>query len=153
CSMGVIDAPAWVSGARLGLPQPAESAARTAIGAASASLVIESSCGGGAGDVASGVPLPFIDTLCTAGLALVNPKEEEKMTKSKGFIGLLSALVCTGALAQAPAPRTLKMQSSWPASNTLQEHFKLFAERMEKLTQGSLKIDAMPAGQIVPPFE
>jgi TRAP-type mannitol/chloroaromatic compound transport system substrate-binding protein len=55
--------------------------------------------------------------------------------------------------ASGQAPKVLKMQSSWPASNTLQEHFKLFAERTEKLTQGSLKIDAMPAGQIVPPFE
>ena len=31
------------------------------------------------------------------------------------------------AQAQAPAPRTLKMQSTWPASITLQEHFKIFA--------------------------
>src|SRR4051812_14949153 len=56
-------------------------------------------------------------------------------------------------LAQAPAAKMLKMQSTWPASNTLQEHFKMFAERTEKLTQGSIKIEAMPAGQIVPPFE
>ncbi len=55
--------------------------------------------------------------------------------------------------AQTPAPRTLKMQSTWPASITLQEHFKIFAERLEKLTSGSLKIEAMAAGQIVPPFE
>jgi TRAP-type mannitol/chloroaromatic compound transport system substrate-binding protein len=55
--------------------------------------------------------------------------------------------------AQTPAPRTLKMQSTWPASITLQEHFKMFAERLEKLTSGSLKIEAMAAGQIVPAFE
>src|SRR5438105_7467476 len=57
-----------------------------------------------------------------------------------------------GAQAQAPA-KSIKMQSTWPASNTLQEHFKLFAERVDKLTQGSLKIEALPAGQIVPAFE
>jgi TRAP-type mannitol/chloroaromatic compound transport system substrate-binding protein len=45
------------------------------------------------------------------------------------------------------------MQSTWPASNTLQEHFKIFAERLDKLTQGGIKIEAMSAGQIVPPFE
>jgi TRAP-type mannitol/chloroaromatic compound transport system substrate-binding protein len=74
---------------------------------------------------------------------------------TKRFIGVavLAATACTSALAQAPASRTIKMQSSWPASNTLQEHFKIFAERVDKLTQGSLKIDAMPAGQIVPAFE
>ena len=66
-----------------------------------------------------------------------------------------AAALSFGAFAQAPAPasKTIKMQSSWPASNTLQEHFKIFAERTEKLTQGSVKIDAMPAGQIVPAFE
>ena len=72
---------------------------------------------------------------------------------SKCFIGVAVLAVCTGAFAQAPASRTIKMQSSWPASNTLQEHFKIFAERVDKLSQGSLKIDAMPAGQIVPAFE
>jgi TRAP-type mannitol/chloroaromatic compound transport system substrate-binding protein len=55
--------------------------------------------------------------------------------------------------ASGQAPKVLKMQSSWPASNTLQEHFKTFSERVDKLTQGSVKIEAMPAGQIVPAFE
>jgi TRAP-type mannitol/chloroaromatic compound transport system substrate-binding protein len=57
------------------------------------------------------------------------------------------------AAAQAPAPKNVKMQSTWPASNTLQEHFKMFADRTEKLTQGGIKIEAMAAGQIVPAFE
>jgi TRAP-type mannitol/chloroaromatic compound transport system substrate-binding protein len=57
------------------------------------------------------------------------------------------------ANAQAPASRALKMQSSWPASITLQDHFRLFAERVDKLTAGSVKIEAMAAGQIVPAFE
>jgi len=63
----------------------------------------------------------------------------------------VSIAFCVTASAQAP--KTIKMQSTWPASNTLQEHFKIFAERTEKLTQGGIHIDAMPAGQIVPAFE
>ncbi|MGH8669664.1 MAG: TRAP transporter substrate-binding protein, partial [Burkholderiales bacterium] len=55
--------------------------------------------------------------------------------------------------AGAQASRSLKMQSTWPASITLQDHFRLFAERLEKLTGGTLKIDAMAAGQVVPAFE
>ncbi|MFM9940888.1 MAG: TRAP transporter substrate-binding protein [Hyphomicrobiaceae bacterium] len=55
--------------------------------------------------------------------------------------------------AQQPAPRQLKMQSTWPANLTLQDNFKYFAERVEKMTGGSLKIDAAPAGQVVPAFE
>ena len=57
------------------------------------------------------------------------------------------------AFAQQPAPRTLKMQSTWPASSTLQENFKFFAERVDKLTGGQLKIETMAGGQVVPPFE
>src|SRR5262245_10190239 len=57
----------------------------------------------------------------------------------------------------APAPaapaaggaKTLKMQSSWPASLTLQDNFKFFAERVDKLTSGQVKIDALAAGQVV----
>jgi len=74
----------------------------------------------------------------------------QKRTIAAGFV---TAAFTMAASAQAPATKTLKMQSSWPASNTLQEHFKMFGERVDKLTQGAIKIDAMPGGQIVPPFE
>src|SRR4051812_36453050 len=75
------------------------------------------------------------------------------MLKRSLALAVSAALFALGAQAQAPATKTLKMQSTWPASNTLQEHFRMFGERVDKLTQGSLKIDAMPAGQIVPAFE
>jgi TRAP-type mannitol/chloroaromatic compound transport system substrate-binding protein len=65
----------------------------------------------------------------------------------------LAAGFSLDASPQAPAPRLLKMQSSWPASITLQDHFRIFAERMEKLTAGTVKIETMAAGQIVPAFE
>ena len=55
--------------------------------------------------------------------------------------------------AQAPAARTLKMQSTWPASLTLQDNFRFFGERVDKLTSGQLKIETMAAGQVVPAFE
>ena len=45
------------------------------------------------------------------------------------------------------------MQSSWPASLTLQDNFRFFAERVDKLTGGQVKIDALAAGQVVPAFE
>jgi TRAP-type mannitol/chloroaromatic compound transport system substrate-binding protein len=75
------------------------------------------------------------------------------MQKRTIAAGLVAAAFTMAASAQAPATKTIKMQSSWPASNTLQEHFKMFGERVDKLTQGTIKIDAMAAGQIVPPFE
>jgi TRAP-type mannitol/chloroaromatic compound transport system substrate-binding protein len=66
--------------------------------------------------------------------------------------GLGLAFALSGEV-QAQQTRTLKMQSSWPASLTLQENFTYFAERVGKLSGGTLKIDAMPAGQVVPAFE
>src|SRR5712672_2843916 len=47
----------------------------------------------------------------------------------------------------------LKMQATWPASLTLYENFTYFVERVGKMSGGQLKIDAMPAGQVVPAFE
>jgi TRAP-type mannitol/chloroaromatic compound transport system substrate-binding protein len=58
--------------------------------------------------------------------------------------------------AQQPAAsgaKQLKMQSTWPASLTLQDNFRMFADRVDKLTRGEVKIEAMAAGQIVPAFE
>jgi len=70
-----------------------------------------------------------------------------------GAIAAAAIAVTNPAAAQQPAPRQLKMQSTWPASLTLQDNFRFFAERVEKMTAGGLKIDTAPAGQVVPAFE
>src|SRR5687768_1773723 len=59
------------------------------------------------------------------------------------------------ALAQQAAqqPRVLKMQSAVPQASTTQDAFRFFADRVDKLTGGQLKIEALPGGAIVPPFE
>jgi TRAP-type mannitol/chloroaromatic compound transport system substrate-binding protein len=77
---------------------------------------------------------------------------------SKPLVASLAAAALVAGLAgpaaaQAPAPRTLKMQSTWPASLTLQDNFKFFGERVDKLTGGTLKVETLAAGQVVPPFE
>jgi TRAP-type mannitol/chloroaromatic compound transport system substrate-binding protein len=65
------------------------------------------------------------------------------------------ALACAAAFALPVQAQTtsLKMQATWPASLTLYENFTYFADRVGKMSGGSLKIDAMPAGQVVPAFE
>jgi TRAP-type mannitol/chloroaromatic compound transport system substrate-binding protein len=63
---------------------------------------------------------------------------------------IAAALLASAALAQ---PRTLKMQSSWPASSNAHDHFKIFAERLEKISGGEIKVETYTAGQIVPAFE
>ncbi len=74
--------------------------------------------------------------------------------KTFALTALAAALgFAASAGAQAPAVKNLKMQSTWPASLTLQDNFRFFGERVDKLTGGSLKIETLAAGQIVPPFE
>jgi TRAP-type mannitol/chloroaromatic compound transport system substrate-binding protein len=72
------------------------------------------------------------------------------------FVRSAVVLACAAAFsagANAQQPVILKMQASWPASLTLYENFTFFAERVAKISGGTLKIDAMPAGQVVPAFE
>jgi TRAP-type mannitol/chloroaromatic compound transport system substrate-binding protein len=77
-----------------------------------------------------------------------------KMIAAALGVALASA---TAVLAQQPAQqggaKNLKFQSTWPASLTLQDNFRMFAERVDKLTRGEVKIEAMAAGQVVPAFE
>ncbi|MGH7313845.1 MAG: TRAP transporter substrate-binding protein [Candidatus Rokuibacteriota bacterium] len=71
-------------------------------------------------------------------------------------LAAIAGLVADGpapAPATAQAPTVLKIQASWPASLTIYEHLKFFAERVDKLSNGQLKIEPMPAGTVVPAFE
>src|SRR5258708_11900581 len=65
---------------------------------------------------------------------------------------LVAAAVLAAACGTAQSQQTvnLKMQATWPASLTLYENFTYFVERVGKISAGTLKIDAMPAGEGVP---
>lgn len=54
---------------------------------------------------------------------------------------------------QAPKPMVLKGQSSHPAASNFHLVFKMWGETVEKLSGGRIKIEALPAGAIVPAFE
>src|ERR1043166_1351437 len=66
---------------------------------------------------------------------------------------VLAAPAALSTTAQAQQTVTLKMQATWPSSLTLYDNFTFFADRVSKISGGTLKIDAMPAGQVVPAFE
>jgi TRAP-type mannitol/chloroaromatic compound transport system substrate-binding protein len=73
------------------------------------------------------------------------------------FLMLAVAMVAGGLAAREavsqPKPVTLKIQASWPAASLFWDNLKLFAERVEKMSGGRLKVEAFPAGAIVPAFE
>jgi TRAP-type mannitol/chloroaromatic compound transport system substrate-binding protein len=73
-------------------------------------------------------------------------------------VGVAAALAActvfgTGPSAQAQETVTLRMQATWPASLSMYENFTDWAERVNKLSAGTLKVVTMPAGQVVPAFE
>ena len=82
-----------------------------------------------------------------------------------GFLSGLAALAVTAmislpvhaptqpAAAQPQAQKTLKIQTSWPAAAAPFDQMQAFAKRLEVVTGGRIKMEALPGGQIVPPFE
>lgn len=71
-----------------------------------------------------------------------------------------AATVAGGAAATLAMPQvsraqttTLKMQSSWPTSDIFQEMAQQYAERVDKMSGGRLKIDLLPAGAVVAAFQ
>jgi TRAP-type mannitol/chloroaromatic compound transport system substrate-binding protein len=70
-------------------------------------------------------------------------------------VGTAACVLFGAALsfAQTPQTITLKMQATWPASLSMYENFTYWADRVNKLSGGSLKVETMSAGQVVPPFE
>src|SRR5690606_14562327 len=80
------------------------------------------------------------------------------MCKRFSVVFALAALAlwlnATGpALSQQSDPIVLKGQSSHPATANLHLIFKLWGETAEKMSGGRLKIEVLPGGAIVPPFE
>ena len=68
-------------------------------------------------------------------------------------VAAVFATVAFAGPALAQQPRVLKMQSAVPQGSTTQDAFRFFADRVDKLTAGQLKIEVLAGGAIVPPFE
>ena len=73
--------------------------------------------------------------------------------KSLTAAAVVAVVVGSPAAVEAQQPRVLKMQSSFPANSTAHDGFKMWAERVDKLTGGQLKVETLPGGTLVPPFE
>jgi TRAP-type mannitol/chloroaromatic compound transport system substrate-binding protein len=90
------------------------------------------------------------------------PSTSEAGQPAKGrrkFLMAATAGVAAGAMG-APAivsaankPITIKMQSSWPASNIWQDFAKDYVKRVETMSGGRLKIDLLPSGAVVKAFQ
>jgi TRAP-type mannitol/chloroaromatic compound transport system substrate-binding protein len=66
-------------------------------------------------------------------------------------VAAASSLAAPAVLAQAPI--VLKMQTSWGAGNIWQEFAQDYADRVEEMSGGRIKIDVLPAGAVVAAFQ
>jgi len=62
-----------------------------------------------------------------------------------------SMLAAPAVLAQAPI--TIKLQTSWPASDIWMDFVREYNTRVEEMSAGRLKIDLLPAGAVVGAFQ
>jgi TRAP-type mannitol/chloroaromatic compound transport system substrate-binding protein len=68
-----------------------------------------------------------------------------------GGVTAAGGLAAPAVLAQAPI--TVRMQTSWSASNIWQEMARDYADRVEAMSGGRLSIDLLPAGAVVGAFQ
>jgi TRAP-type mannitol/chloroaromatic compound transport system substrate-binding protein len=93
-------------------------------------------------------------------LAAKDQGGEQSSSRRKFLKGGLAAAagVATGtigapAIVTAAAPKVVKMQTSWPASDIWMDFARQYVERVEKMSGGRLKIDLLPAGAVVQAFQ
>ncbi|HBN52057.1 MAG TPA: C4-dicarboxylate ABC transporter, partial [Thalassospira sp.] len=74
---------------------------------------------------------------------------------TKGATGVVaggaaaSGLFAAPAVHAQPAPLVVKMQTSWPSSDIWMTFAKQYADRVEAMSGGRLKVDLLPAGAVI----
>jgi TRAP-type mannitol/chloroaromatic compound transport system substrate-binding protein len=80
---------------------------------------------------------------------------ESKKTARRSM--LKGAAVAAGAMSAPMISRadtvSLRFQSTWPAKDIFHEYANDFAKRVNDMAGGRLKIEVLPAGAVVPPFQ
>jgi TRAP-type mannitol/chloroaromatic compound transport system substrate-binding protein len=67
--------------------------------------------------------------------------------------GAAAVTIASPAVVTAQSPKVLKMQTSWPASDIWMDFARQYIERVEKMSNGRIKIDLLPAGAVVGAFQ
>ena len=80
---------------------------------------------------------------------------EAKKTSRRGLIK--GAAVAAGALSAPMISKaetvSFRFQSTWPAKDIFHEYANDFAKKVNDMAGGRLKIEVLPAGAVVPPFQ
>lgn len=82
------------------------------------------------------------------------PLSRRSLIRSSAVAGGVAA----GSVIGAPAvigqsPIVMKMQTSWPAADIWMEFAQAYADRVEEMSNGRLRVDLLPAGAVVGAFQ
>jgi TRAP-type mannitol/chloroaromatic compound transport system substrate-binding protein len=86
------------------------------------------------------------------GTVSEQPSSRRKFLKS-GLAVAAGAAIGAPAVVTAKAPKVIKMQTSWPASDIWMDFARQYTDRVERMSGGRLKIDLLPAGAVVKAFQ
>ncbi|MHC1551310.1 TRAP transporter substrate-binding protein [Phyllobacterium sp. K27] len=75
------------------------------------------------------------------------------LTKGALVTGVAAAGTLAAPAVLAQAPKVMKMQTSWPASDIWMDFAREYTARVEAMSGGRLKVDLLPAGAVVGAFQ
>jgi TRAP-type mannitol/chloroaromatic compound transport system substrate-binding protein len=86
---------------------------------------------------------------------------QEQDSKKVSRRNILKAAMAAGgaaalgfpAIVKAQGPISMRWQSTWPQKDIFHEYANDFAKKVNDMTGGDLKIEVLPAGAVVPPFQ
>ena len=82
------------------------------------------------------------------------PVSRRKFLKSSSLaVGAGAATIAAPAVVTAQSPIVMRMQTSWPASDIWMDFAREYVERVEKMSNGRIKVDLLPAGAVVGAFQ
>ena len=84
---------------------------------------------------------------------LVSVRSAVALAVVVGILAFLAGSYSAPVPATAQAPIRWKVQSAWPPTSIVQDAAKLLVDTIEKNAGGRFKLELLPAGAIVPPFE
>jgi TRAP-type mannitol/chloroaromatic compound transport system substrate-binding protein len=77
-----------------------------------------------------------------------------KFIKGTGLAaGAAAATLAAPAVVTAQSPKLIKMQTSWPASDIWMDFARQYVDRVQQMSNNRIKIDLLPAGAVVGPFQ
>ena len=74
-------------------------------------------------------------------------------TRRKFLLAAGTAAVAAPSVVKAQGAMNFRFQSTWPSKDIFHEYALDFAKKVNDMTGGDLKIEVLPAGAVVPPFQ